>query len=198
MKKKRALFPLILSLPIFMFLILLLVACQNNSLTKKLEFSCNSNTKLQGLDRQLDTRKSFEISVPSFWKKEFFIDATTSRFYCADTLKELQTTYFLDIAHYNEKLPKLQLLQNKVKSAVFGKPEGKIVQEKEFLFKEKDTYYLYSTHTKNQIQTHTVELYMANKNNSFYRVTVDVYGNSKVEERICEALNLIENCSFYY
>jgi len=198
MKKKRALFPLILSLPILTFLMLLLVACQDNSLNSKLDFSCNSDSKLQGTDKQLDTRKSFEVSVPSFWKKEFFIDTTTSRFYCADTLKELQNTYLLDIAHYNDKLPKLQLLQNKVKSAVFGKPEGKIVQEKEFVFKEKDTYYLYSTHTENQIQTHTIELYMANKNNSFYRVTLDVYGNSKVEERICEALNLIENCSFYY
>ena len=198
MKKNRALFPLILSLTCCSFSIVLLVACQNNTLSDTLAFACSSKTNFQRLDSQVDTRNSFEISVPSSWKKEFFVDATISSFYCADTLKELQTTYLLDISHYNDKLPKLQQLQNKVKSAVFRKPEGKIVDEKELLFKEKETYYLYSTHTENQILTHTLELYMANKNNSFYRITLDIYGNSQVEKRICEALSLIDNCTFYY
>ncbi|MGB2128737.1 MAG: hypothetical protein ACPHXR_04580 [Flavicella sp.] len=198
MKKNKALNRVLFSILNSCFFIISLNSCKDPSLAKEFEFSCNSTTNLQSLDKQVDTRKSFEITIPSFWKKEFYIDNTTSRFYCADTLKELQDTYLLDIAHYNEKLPGASLLKNKAKTAVFKRPEGKIVSEKEFLFKDKKTYYLYSTHAENEIETHRFELYMANKNNSFYRVTVDVFGNSQIEERVCEAMSLVDNCTFHY
>ncbi len=68
---------------------------------------------------------------------------------------------------------------------------------KKILFQEKPGYIFHTTQNHQSIEKNTFEIYLQNKNRSYYLIKVDVYGAENKTTRFCEALALLERGSYY-
>lgn len=186
----------IATLTFFLVIGFALNACTSNSTASKLGFNCNSANAPQKTVQLKDVKNTFEIAIPAHWKKEFYVDGAESKLYCADTLKQLNNTYLFNLGWQAGKLTIDSLFTSKLKLAILKENEGKILMSKAFSIKKKDCYGIFSQSNTKGIFTHNLQLYLANKNDSYYLLNVAVYGPNQIEERICEALHLFEQATF--
>ena len=123
-------------LSIFSFA-LLLTGCQQPSLQKALFGSCKSTQQEQAQKNIKDLHQRFEISIPSDWKKEFFIDSSSTRFYCADTTKDLTDTYIVEIGHYLKNTTLDTLFVKKIEDEVLQKKRAWCCNQNAFVWATK-------------------------------------------------------------
>lgn len=186
----------IASLTLFLVFAYILGACNSKSVASELGFDCHQTANSEKTAWLKDVKNTFEIAIPSHWKKEFYVDNYESKLYCADTLKELNNTYLLHLGWHAGALTIDSLFTNKVKLAILKKDEGKLIKSKTFRSHNKDCYGVLSQSNNQGIFTHNLQVYLANKNESYYLLDLAVYGHEQIEKRICEALNLFEQAQF--
>ena len=190
MRKLPSLF-LYCLLSFFSFL-LFLVSCQQASLQKALFESCKSTRQEQAQKNIKDPHKRFEISIPSNWKKEFFIDSSSTRFYCADTTKELTDTYIIEIGHYTKNTTLDTLFVKTIEGEVLQKENGEVLQSKHVRLGEKKGYSIHSKYKRLGFDFQTVQSYFPNTNGSLYLLKVEAYGIENSEARLCEGMALLD------
>lgn len=172
-------------------------SCKNEKLSNSLNFNCSEVPLLKNLKNVSEPNGNFQIKIPSNWKKEFFISDKESRLYFADTTKELNQAYIADIGLFQikKKIDK-KFLQEKL-DEIKGKNHLELKSSKKILFKEKPGYIFHITQNLQNIEKNTFEIYLQNKNRSYYLIKVDVYGTENQTTRFCEALALLEKGNYY-
>ncbi len=178
-------------LSIFSFA-LLLTGCQQPSLQKALFGSCKSTQQEQAQKNIKDLHQRFEISIPSDWKKEFFIDSSSTRFYCADTTKDLTDTYIVEIGHYLKNTTLDTLFVKKIEDEVLQKEKGVVLQSKRVRLGDKKGYSIHSKYRRLGFEFQAVQSYFPNTNGSLYILKVEAYGTEKTEARLCEGMALLD------
>ena len=66
-----------------------LIGCTNKNTKNPFDTECKSLTFYDNLKTCKEPNGNFEIKLPENWKREFFVSENESRFYFADTTKEL-------------------------------------------------------------------------------------------------------------
>lgn len=169
-----------------------LPACDSKSIEKELGYNCNLAKDFKNLTNIKDAKLTFEVKIPENWKRELFVNNIESRLYAADTTKELNNTYIYDFGYYSGELKTDEEFQLNLHKEINSFGKSTILKKKNFKVKNKDAYFVSYKTEKEHLNSNSILLFLRNKNNSFYKLKVDVYGQNNKEQRFCEALSLLE------
>jgi len=174
-----------------------LASCKKKNFRDSLELDCSQEVRFSNLKTTLEPKGNFKINIPTHWKKEFFISEKESRLYFADTTKQLNESYIIDIAlHQNKKILDSEFLNKKLDSIKTTK-HLKLINSKKIIFQEKPGYLFHTRRNNYGIDKNTFDIFLQNRDRSYYLIRIDMYGDSNQTTRLCEALALIEKGNFY-
>ena len=181
----------------FFALLILLISmssCQKDTINES--FDCNTTTNFANTEEVQGILKHFKITIPSDWKSELYFDETQSRFYSADTTKQLSETYIVDVTWHQGELKfgkdfetlvvddlKLNQQLTPIKSG-FGE------------FKDFKGYYNLSKGFQSGFDYHFFQIFLITATDEYFTLTTKVYGTEFVNERICSSVSLFEKITF--
>lgn len=175
-------------------LVLFVQSCKKNDLRNDL--NCNTTTNFADTKEIRGFLKHFKLNVPRNWKSELYYDEMQSRFYGADTSKQLTETYIIDVTWHQGEIELnddfRQLIENDVKQNDHLKP----IKGGFGYFKDIPCYYNLANGIHAGFTYHYLQIYLKTDVDEYYNLTTKVYGDEFVEERICESLSLFENITF--
>ena len=165
-------------------------SCTSSSELKK-EFPCDTSISFQSLKEVNDIRSLFTISLPKTWKVNLYYDNSLSSIYAADTTLNLTKTMLLDasIIHTSINLDKTfkEKITNDNKRMELEELKTKNIQ----LF-DKPTYYSLAKGKKGKFTYHILNVFTKVNSDNFMHIKTEIYGDSLVNDRLCNAINLIE------
>jgi len=171
----------------------ILFSCNSKSELYK-ELNCKS-TPFSNLESIEDVKKLFTVQFPDNWKTNLYYDKSQSSIYTADTTKQLTETMLLDITHVSNTLRlntdfikkfKQNLVNQKLVETVSG----------ERTFKNKEAYYSNAFGKKNGFDYQIMNLFIKINEKNYLHSKIEVYGDSLVNQRICNGLSLLEKTKY--
>ena len=174
-------------------LLFVLISCSEPSELSK-EFNCKS-VNLKKTAKILDFNKNFKIGIPTYWQTKLYYDNFTSEIFAADTIKQFSETYILSTS-YN--LGEVNFNDDffKRNDSLATSKNLKIIQSKKIQFQSKESCYYLLKGVKNNFPYHQFQLTVKLTENSFFNSYIDVYGEAAVEDRICEAITILDKIEF--
>jgi len=172
----------------------LLGSCAKNDL--KSEFNCGPSTTNLELKEYRDVLKKFRASVPAHWKTQLYYDDYQSQLYSADTTKSLKETYIIDIAWHQGELAIDQFFDQTVRDTLAIKQQLSYIKSSLSQFKDRPAYWNLSKGKTGQLEYHFLQLYVKSAPDEYFTFTTKVYGDAKIDERLCESLALYEKITF--
>jgi len=174
--------------------IAILGSCKKNDVRNAL--NCATTTNFANTKEISGFLKHFKLEVPKSWKSELYYDETQSRFYSADTTKQLTDTYIIDVTWHQGEIELTddfeQIIENDIKQneqlTPFKRGFG--------YFKNLPCYYNLSNGKSSGFTYHNLQIYLKTNVDEYYHLTTKVYGDEFVEERLCESLSLFEGIIF--
>ena len=160
------------------------------------DFSCNKNSFNGEFEKVTDVKKNFSISLPKYWKTNFFYDKLQSSIYTADTTKQLTETVLIDITHvkshyqFNDNF-KNMLAQNDNSQSLTN------TKQQKFVYKNHDAFYTLSKGKKSNFTYQILNIFIKQNQTNSYHFKTEVYGKSLVNERFCKAIKTLNTLSFY-
>ncbi|QNM86414.1 hypothetical protein H9W90_04625 [Polaribacter pectinis] len=172
------------------FAILLLFSCQKQSEISK-SFNCES-TSFKNLEETKDVKKLFTLQLPKSWKTNLYYDETQSSIYTADTTKQLTETLLLDVTFIRNSINFDEAFKLKQEQESLGK---QLIQTegKEVILLDKPSYYTLSKGKKGVYKYEVCQAFIKLNEQNFILAKAEIYGDSLVNKRMCEAISLIEN-----
>lgn len=175
-------------------LVMISSSCKKNNVRDAI--NCRTTTNFSDTKEISGFLKHFKLKVPKSWKSELYYDETQSRFYSADTSKQLTDTYIIDVTWHqgeielNEDFE--QIIENNLKQndhlTPFNGGFG--------YFKNLPCYYSLAKGVNSGFTYHYLQIYLKTNVDEYYNLTTKVYGDDFVEERLCESLSLFEGITF--
>lgn len=194
MKKQSPLYSSILLLTITL---MSLISCTNSNLKSSINLDCSSKYKFDNLKNCKEPNGNYAINLPNHYKREFYINESESRIYYADTTKELNQTFITDVGLYRSKKEIDKKFLNEMVTSIEQEENVELTSLSKIVFKEKNGYIFHITENNKSIEKNSIEVYLANRDRSYYFIKIDIYGNENQDERLCEALSIIEGSEFY-
>jgi len=122
-------------------------------------------------------------------------DKNQTSIFSADTTKQLTDTYTIDVTYiYNELKLDDKFIQRFKKSLM----KNELVESTsyELLFNEKEAYYSRALGKRGRFSYQICNLFVKINEGSYLHAKTEVYGDSLVNQRICNALSLIEKIQY--
>lgn len=169
---------------------LLFLACKKPSELNN-EFNC-STIAFYNLEKVDDVKELFSIEIPKNWKTNLYQDEVQSSIFTADTTKQLTETVILDVTHIQNKIDfnETFVLQQEQENLAKGLIKTK---SKNTVFLNKPSYYLVFKGKKGKFNYQVCNLFIKTNESNFILAKTEIYGDSLIDKRFCEALSLIEN-----
>ena len=178
---------------ILLTLFVIILSCTNQSeLSEK--FKCNP-VKFENTKSIFDFNKNFKLTIPTNWNTKLYFSEFESEIFVADTLKQLTESFIL-ASSFN--LGKLEFDANyyKKNDSILSKNNLELINAGNNSFQSKQTYWYVAKGFKNGFTFHQFNLASKRSKNSYFNASVEVYGDKNVNERICEAISILENVEF--
>lgn len=174
-------------------LIVFIASCSYTSKISK-DLGCNA-TSYNNLEVIKDFKENFTVQFPDNWKTNLYYDNNQSSIYTADTTKQLTETFLVDITQVSRKLELNNDFIQKFKTSLLN---GMLVETTSYetKFQGKETYYSRAMGKKNDYNYEVCNLFIKTGDNSYIHAKAEVYGDSLVNERICNAMSLIEKIEY--
>lgn len=175
---------------LYVFIVsLLFFSCQKSSEISQ-AFHCESVT-FNNLEKITDVKNLFSVKYPKTWKTNLYYDDVQSSIYTADTTKQLTETILLDVTFINKKInfnDDFKLLQEKESLS------KNLIQttSKNLILFDKPSYYTVSKGKKGKFAYQVYNTFIKVNNQNFILAKTEIYGDSLVDERVCNAISLIE------
>ena len=169
------------------FLFISLVSCTQKTL---LENTLNCSSAPFKLETKVftDVKEYYKISIPKNWKTKRFYSESQSDIFTADTVKQLTETYILDTSL---KIGELDLSKDFENKIIELSPYPIINSQFENII-DKPSFWYISKGTKNNFPYHKLEIYIKTSEAAYFQIIVEAYGNRNVNERFCNALDIIK------
>jgi len=174
-------------------LLILVAACSNQSQLSK-EMDCNPE-KYANLELVEDVDKRFTIQLPDHWKTNLYFDKNQTSIFSADTTKQLTDTYTIDVTYvYSELKLDAQFIQRFKQNLM----KNQLVESTsyELLFNEKEAYFSRALGKRGKFDYQILNLFVKVNSGSYMHAKTEFYGDSLVNQRICNALSLIEKIEY--
>jgi hypothetical protein len=177
--------------------IILLVVLLSSCATKPAfisEFNCVVES-FSNLEKIEDVKKLFTVQYPDTWKTNLYYDKNQSSIFTADTTKQLKETMLLDITHISNQLKfdanfTKKFNSNLLKQQLEENSSGTLT------FKDKEAYYSLATGIKRTFKYHILTLFIKLDEKNYINSTIEVFGDSLVNQRICKGINLVEKITY--
>ena len=169
-------------------------SCQKNDLKK--EFNCKSTTTFSDLKETRDVMKKFKIKFPRNWKTELYYDEFQSEIYSADTTKSLTDAYILDISWHQGELNLDKSFDQTVKDTLAIKEKLSAVKSDFITFKKNPGYWSLAKGKNGKYTYHFLQVYVKTEVDEYFTFTTKVYGDENVDNRFCDAIQLIDGIQF--
>ena len=173
---------------------ILLFSCQKSSEMKS-DFNCETRT-FNHLEEVDDIKNLFSIAVPKDWKINLYQDEVQSSIFAADTTKQLTETVLLDVTFINNKINFDDAFLLKQEQENLTKSLIKIKSKKITLLKKPSIYIIYRG-KKGEFPYATCHTYIKINDQNFIFAKTEVYGDSLVNQKFCNAFSLIENIKIH-
>jgi len=177
----------------FFLISLLLFSCSGKTQISK-DFDC-SRDFFSSTEKITDMKKLFSVEFPKKWKTNLYFDSGQSSIYGADTTKQLTKSVLLDVSFIQQSVFfddnfKLNLEREKLSESLIR------IKSKNQNFNKRESYYALSIGKKGNYKYQVLDYFIKVNNQSFLHAKTQVYGDSLVNERLCEAIQLIEKIKF--
>ncbi|CAM1353649.1 hypothetical protein [Tenacibaculum insulae] len=176
---------------IFAVLTLFLMFSCSSSSELKNEFPCKDSTTFLNLKKTSDVRNLFAVSLPKNWKVNLYYDNGKTSIYAADTTVSLTKTILFDATLIHSPV---FLDTNFTKKITTDNTNMKLVETKTKhinLF-NKPSYFSFAKGKKGKFNYHILNTFTKVNSDNFLHVKTEIYGDSLIAERICNAINLID------
>ncbi|WP_158837615.1 hypothetical protein [Polaribacter sp. L3A8] len=174
---------------VILITVLLFYSCSQQSKISK-NFNCKP-TSYQNLEEVKDVKNLFSIEIPETWKTNLYYDTVQSSIYTADTTKQLTESLLLDVTYIHKNINFDTSFKLKQEQENLSKRLIKVKSE-ETSFLEKPSYYTISKGEKGAFNYQVCLLFIKLNEQSFILAKAEVYGDSLVNTRLCNAFALIE------
>ena len=178
----------------FFFLIIIVLSSCSKKTQFINEFDCEV-VAFQNLERIEDVKKLFSVYYPDSWKTNLYYDKNQSSIYTADTTKQLTETMLLDITHVSNTL---KLDTDFITTFKTSLSNQQLIEttSKEISFQDKETYYSNAIGKKGNYAYQISNLFIKINENNYIHSKIEVYGDSLVNQRICNGLSLVEKITY--
>ncbi|MCI2228481.1 hypothetical protein MC378_04830 [Polaribacter sp. MSW13] len=158
-------------------------------------FNCESIT-ITNLEEVKDVKNLFSVEIPKNWKTNLFYDDVQSSIYTADTTKQLTETLLLDVTFINKNINFDDLFKLKLEQESLSK---QLVQtkSKETSLLDNSAFYTISKGKKGKFDYQVCQAFIKVNEQNFILVKAEVYGDSLVNKRMCEAITLLEKIKIH-
>ena len=174
----------------FIIASLLFISCDKKSAISK-EFDCETTT-FNNLEMVDDVKNLFSVDLPKDWKVNLYQDEIQSSIFAADTTKQLTETVLLDVTFINKKISfndafLLQQDQEHLANELIR------IKTKEISFIEKPSMYLVYKGKKGKFEYQVCNTFIKVNESNFILAKTEVYGDSIINQRFCQAFSLMEH-----
>ncbi|OGS69991.1 MAG: hypothetical protein A3F91_08620 [Flavobacteria bacterium RIFCSPLOWO2_12_FULL_35_11] len=172
---------------------LLISACSKQSdIAKKMNCSL---TNYKNTKQITDFNKNFILKIPSNWKTELYFDNYQSEIITADTIKQLSDTFILS-ASFDMGTLNFDSDFHRRKDSALKANNLKIIDFGSQTFQSKPSFWYVAKGTKNNFAYHRFTVLTKISENTYFSAYSEIYGNSNINERICESISLLESIQF--
>jgi hypothetical protein len=174
---------------ILFFTLLLLFSCEKQSEISK-NFDCNSSN-LNNLEEVKDVKNLFTAQLPKTWKTNLYYDDTQTSIYSADTIKQLTETLILDFSFIKNDIRFNDVFKLKQEQESLNK---RLIQTeaKEIKLLNKPSFYTLSKGKKGKFTYQILNAFIKIDQQNFILAKAEIYGDSLIKKRMCNAISLIE------
>lgn len=157
---------------------------------------CTTTTNFADTKEISGFLKHFKLKVPKNWKSELYYDETQSRFYSADTSKQLTDTYIIDVTWHQGEIELNENFEQIIENDLKQNEQLTPFKGGFGYFKDLTCYYSLAKGINSGFTYHYLQIYLKTNVDEYYHLTTKVYGDEFVEERLCESLSLFEGLTF--
>lgn len=179
---------------LLLFFTLLLFSCNNQPEISK-DFNCLNST-LKNLEKVEDVKNLFSINLPQIWKINLYQDEFQSSIFAADTTKQLTETILLDVTFIKNKINFDDAFLLKQEQENLAKSLIKTKHKKITLLKKPSIYITYKG-KKGKFIYQTCHVFIKINEENFILAKTEIYGDSLVNQRFCNAFSLINNIKIH-
>ncbi|WP_456379016.1 hypothetical protein [Lutibacter sp.] len=172
--------------------IALLSCTKQSQLSKK--FHCKA-IKIEKTKEIIDFKKNFKLTIPTNWKTKLYFTEFESEIFAADTLKQLTESFILGTS-FNYGALNFDVSFHKKIDSILVKNNLLLINSGNHLFQSNLTYWYIAKGFRNGFTYHTFNLTVKQSENTYFNAYSEIYGETKVNERICETISILEKIEF--
>lgn len=174
----------------FLALTLLFLNCENKSELQKF-YNCNSTSNLGELETIQDFKKIIKLKIPKNWKTNIYFDESKSSLQIADTTKNLTSSSLIGVSIVHTSVNLSTEFQQKIQQENTTNGLENIFS-KATIFKEKPAFINVAKGKRGKYPYQITNIFAQLNDSNFLQISTEVYGDSLVSQRFCDALFLIE------
>lgn len=176
-----------------LWITLIIAGCNQKSDIAK-DLDCKPIT-YNNLEKIEDFKQSFKVALPKHWKTNLYYDKNQSSIYSADTTKQLTETILIDVTKVSKPL---KLNSSFVKKYKTEKTNQDLITDvsKETEFLNKKTWFFKTSGKKANLPYRVYNFFVVLDSENYIQAKAEVYGDSLAEQRLCNAISLIEKTTF--
>lgn len=176
---------------LFSLLLIFITGC-----TKKLsledELVCSKLGSFSKATQRTDFQNNFKISIPNNWKYKLYYDDYQSAVFMADTIKQLTETFIIDVSWKYGALN----LDASFETLIQSKTSFQIIKSNFEEYKEFSSYWNVSKGIKNDFPYHVFNMFIQTSEEAYLEIKTEFYGEELVDERLCNAFEIINTLEF--
>ena len=178
---------------LFIVLVLVLLSCtQQSDLSKK--FDCKV-VEIQIKKEITGFNKNFKLIVPTNWKSKLYFSKNESEIFVADTIKQLTNSFIL-LTSFNSGEVIFDVNFHKKTDSILSLNNLQKINSGDEFFQSKPAFWYVAKGLKNGFTFHQFNLTTKRSKNTYFNASVEIYGDINVNERICEAISILEKVEF--
>ncbi len=178
---------------LFYLSLALLISCNSQSeISKNLNCNPESYSNLETIE---DFKKLFTVKFPDNWKTNLYYDNNQSSIYSGDTTKQLTETFLIDVTHISKGVDFSGDFIQEFKTSLANQ---KLVESTSYdlKFQKQNAYYSRAMGQKGKFAYQICNLFIQIDPKNYIHAKTEIYGDSLVNERICNAMSLIEKITY--
>ncbi|MFK5959076.1 MAG: hypothetical protein QM495_09450 [Lutibacter sp.] len=173
--------------------ILFLWGCNKQYKLSK-SFNCNPIKTVNKIEIK-DFNNNFILTIPNNWKSKLYFSKYESEIFVADTLKQLTESFILSTSFNLGKVTLNKNFYQKTDSILVAN-NLELLKSGIDTYQSKQAYWYVAKGFKNKFTFHQFNLTSKRTENSYFNASVEIYGDKNVNERICEAISILQKVKF--
>ncbi|NOR28498.1 MAG: hypothetical protein GQ540_08220 [Lutibacter sp.] len=177
-----------LTLTFFLFF-----SCSKQSELHK-KYNCSSS-KISNSKTIKDFNKNFRLTISNDWKSNFYFNKFQSEIFSADTTKQLTDSFILGTS-FNQGIINFNSNFHQEKDSILTVNHLELTDSGEQLFLSKPSYWYVAKGMKNGYTYHQFNSTIKLSENTYFVGYSEIYGDTNINERICETISILEKIEF--